>query len=343
MAEPQAKLDAFPVFMLMKGRIVTIVGGGREAFAKARLLSQSSATLRIVAPTLDYDFAEWLAERGGIAYEVCAFKSEHLEGAVLAIAATGDETIDLAVVEAARRAGIKVNAVDRPHLCDVYMPALVNRAPVAVAIGTEGAGPVLAQMIRATVEQILAPSLGQLASIAATYRGTVERLLPPGQARRRFWQGFFGGEPARAVEAGDLSLARRETSRLLERSGGAAGHVATIAVGPSADLLTLRAHRLMMSADVVVHDDSVAEAILALGRRDAERVSAGQRRDTGALLVALARDGKRVVRLAQTEGEGFATDEVDALRTAHVPFEIVPAVAEDRPRLAARRPAIAKA
>lgn len=337
MAEPQAKLDAFPVFMRVRGRACVIVGGGAEAFAKARLMAQSSAGLHVVAEAMDYDFAEWLAAHQDIRYEVGSFDPAVLEGAALVFAATGDEAADRAVVEAARRLGIPVNAVDRPHLCDFYTPALVNRAPVAVAIGTEGAGPVLAQMIRARVEQMLPPSLGRLATLAALYRGPVERILPAGNARRGFWRRFFGGEPARAVAAGDVAAARRAATRMLEASGGPAGHVALVGAGPGAeDLLTLRAQRLLMEADVIVHDALVPEAIVAMGRRDADRIAAGKRKGCHArsqgeindLLVGLARAGRRVVRLKCGDPLVFgrAGEELAALRDAGISHEIVPGV-----------------
>ena len=107
-----------------------------------------------------------------------AFSSDQVKGAALVFAATGDAEADRAIVDAARVERIPANAVDQPDYCDFYTPALVNRAPVAVAIGTEGAGPVLAQMIRAQIDQMLSPSLGKLAELATRYRKPVERLVP---------------------------------------------------------------------------------------------------------------------------------------------------------------------
>src|SRR5690606_20341957 len=143
----------------------------------------------------------------------------------------------------------------RPELCDFFTPALVNRAPVAVAIGTEGAGPVLAQMIRAQIDRMLPPSLGRLAMLAASLRDTAAMLLPRGVARRGFWRAFFTGAPARAFERGDAAGARDAANGLLEAGGRAEGHIALVGAGPGAeDLITLRAHRLLMEADVIVHD-----------------------------------------------------------------------------------------
>lgn len=330
------RLAAFPVFVRVEGREVVIVGGGDEALAKARLLRQSAAVIRVVSPEPEAALLSWAA---GADVEIVrdAYQPYHLDGAVLVFAATGDEASDRRVVEDARRAGIAVNAVDRPELCDFYTPALVNRAPVAVAIGTEGAGPVLAQMIRARIDIMLSPSLGRLATLAAAYRDAAERLLPKGTARRDFWKAFFTGATARAVEADNEAEAHRVASDLLGAEGRPAGHVALVGAGPgSEDLITLRAHRLLMEADVIVHDALVPEAVIAMGRRDAERIAAGKRKGCHAktqdqineLLVALGREGKRVVRLKSGDPLVFgrAGEEMAALRAAGVSYEVVPGV-----------------
>jgi len=277
MQKRATKLHSFPVFMRVEDRHVVIVGGGDEALAKARLLSQSSARLSVVAAHAEPALTEWLAANEA-AHIAEPYRAAHMADATLVFAASGDAELDARVSADARLRSIPVNAVDRPELCDFFTPALVNRAPVAVAIGTDGAGPVLAQMIRAAVDRMLHPSLGALASLAAAYRGAVERLLPRGDARRRFWSAFFSGTPARAVEIGSFAEAREAADELLRRRGARAGHVALVGAGPgAADLLTLRAHRLLMEADVIVHDALVPESVIAMGRRDAERIAAGKR------------------------------------------------------------------
>ncbi|MER8992785.1 siroheme synthase CysG [Mesorhizobium sp. M0590] len=335
---PQAtpKLNAFPVFMRVEGEAIAIVGGAEEALAKARLLAQSSAVLRIVSDETSPELLAFIAETGA-AHIAEAYDAAHLNGAVMVFAASGDEALDRRVAGDARRLGIPVNAVDRPELCDFFTPALVNRAPVAIAIGTEGAGPVLAQMLRSRIDRMLSPSLGPLATLAASFRDTAERLLPKGNARRRFWSDFFGGAPARAVEAGELSQAHDAAVGLLLSKEPASGHIALVGAGPGAeDLLTLRAHRLLMEADVIVHDALVPEAIVAMGRRDAERLPVGKRKgchsksqaEINALLVELGHAGKRVVRLKSGDPLVFgrAGEEMAALRDAGVAYEVVPGV-----------------
>lgn len=330
------KLNAFPVFMRVEGRLVVIVGGGEEALAKARLLVQSSAALRIVAAETEPVLAAFVSDHG-LEHVAAAYAPDHIVGAAMVFAASGEATLDARVSADARRLGIAVNAVDRPELCDFFTPALVNRAPVAVAIGTEGAGPVLAQMIRARIDRMLSPSLGPLAALAASMRETAERLLPRGNRRRRFWAEFFAGAPARAVAAGDMAGARDAATGLLGADASAAGHVALVGAGPGAeDLLTLRAQRLLMEADVILYDALVPEAVVAMGRRDAERLSVGKRKgchsktqeEINTLLVSLGRGGKRVVRLKSGDPLVFgrAGEEMAALREAGIAYEVVPGV-----------------
>ncbi|MDH6230731.1 uroporphyrin-III C-methyltransferase/precorrin-2 dehydrogenase/sirohydrochlorin ferrochelatase [Mesorhizobium soli] len=336
MTQSPAKLNAFPVFMRVEGEAVVIVGGGDEAFAKARLLAQSSARLVVVASEIAPEFAAWIAD-GAATHIAAAYEASQLEGAALVFAATGNAEQDRAISEDARRLGIPVNAVDRPELCDFFTPALVNRAPLAIAIGTEGAGPVLAQMVRAKIDRMLSPSLGSLAALASSFREVAEALLPKGNARRRFWREFFAGAPARAMERGEAEAARRAAADLLGDTGAGAGHVVLVGAGPGAeDLLTLRAHRHLMEADVIVYDALVPEAVVAMGRRDAERLPVGKRKgchsksqaEINELLVRLAREDKRVVRLKSGDPlvYGRAGEEKQALRDAGISYEVVPGV-----------------
>ena len=336
MTKDTPRLKAFPIFMRVEGEAVVIVGGGDEALAKARLLSQSSAKLAIVAADAEPALREWIAVNDAEHVDA-AYAPAHLDGAALVFAATGDESLDRLISEDARAAGIPVNAVDRPELCDFFTPALVNRAPLAIAIGTEGAGPVLAQIVRAKIDRLLSPSLGPLAVLANSFREAAERLLPKGNTRRRFWNEFFTGAPARAMEGGDQAGARRAASELMSRSAAAQGHIALVGAGPGAeDLLTLRAQRLLMEADVIVHDALVPEAVVAMGRRDADRLPVGKRKgchsksqtEINALLVDLGRAGKRVVRLKSGDPLVFgrAGEEMAALRDAGISYEIVPGV-----------------
>jgi uroporphyrin-III C-methyltransferase/precorrin-2 dehydrogenase/sirohydrochlorin ferrochelatase len=336
MNDTMPRLNAFPVFMRVEDEAVVIVGDGEEALAKARLLGQSSARLIIVSAEPEPVLKEWIAANGP-RHLAQSYAPEILDGAVLVFAATGDAALDARISADARAKSIPANAVDRPELCDFFTPALVNRAPLAVAIGTEGAGPVLAQIVRGRIDQLLSPSLGPLAALASSFREAAERVLPKGSPRRRFWSEFFKGAPAHAMATGDDAAARSAAEKLLSHAPPAAGHIALVGAGPGAeDLLTLRAQRLLMEADAIVYDALVPEAVVAMGRRDAERLPVGKRKgchsksqaQINALLVELGHAGKRVVRLKSGDPLVFgrAGEEMAALRDARISYEVVPGV-----------------
>jgi uroporphyrin-III C-methyltransferase/precorrin-2 dehydrogenase/sirohydrochlorin ferrochelatase len=327
----------FPAFHKVAGLPVLVVGDGAEAVAKVRLLSETQASIRLVTAEPSLELAALVAS-GNLEHLTGPFEAAHLDGVVLAFAASGDRTRDAAVVAAARARNVPANAVDIPELCDFYTPALVNRAPIAVAITSTGAGPVLAQKLRARIEALLPQRLGALASLADSFRGAADRVLPKGQPRRRFWSTFFEGSIADAVLAGHTDEARRLASRLLTQADTAeSGFVWLVGAGPgAADLLTLRAQRVLGEADVIVHDSLVPETVIAMGRRDAHRIDVGKRKnrhsatqeEINTILVREAQAGHRVVRLKCGDPLVFgrAGEEMAALRQAAIPFEIVPGV-----------------
>ena len=330
------QLSVFPAFFRVEGKGVVVVGNGDEALAKVRLLLNTRAKITLVADAPEAALMA-LVIQNDVGHVARPFDGGLLDGATLVFAATGVAARDRQIVAAARQRKIPANAVDQPDLCDFFTPAIVNRAPVAVAIGTEGAGPVLSQMIRAQVDQILSPSLGHLARLADLYRGAVDSLLPRGVTRRVFWRRFFSGAVADAVNAGQLAEAEREATRLLSTMEKIEGHVWLVGAGPgSEDLLTLRAQRAMMEADAIVYDALVPAEVVAMGRRDAERFSVGKRKgchsksqdEINALLVELGRAGKRVVRLKSGDPlvYGRAAEEMQALRVAGISYEIVPGI-----------------
>ncbi|MEX3010298.1 siroheme synthase CysG [Hoeflea sp. TYP-13] len=336
MTHSNRKLSTFPAFFNVAGSKVAIFGNGEEAFAKTRLLANTQATIIVYADAPEAAFSTFLRQKD-IQTVGEPYTAEQLDGATLVFAATGNSALDAGIVTDARALRIPANAVDQPEYCDFLTPALVNRAPVAVAIGTEGAGPVLAQMIRARIDQMLSPSLGTLAQLAEAYRGAVDKVLPRGATRRQFWRRFFSGRVRDEVENHDLAAAHQAATQLLHNTGRTEGYVWLVGAGPGAeDLLTLRAQRVLMEADVILYDALVPEAIVDMGRRDAERISVGKRKGCHSksqdqindLLVDLAGRGKRVVRLKSGDPlvYGRAAEEMAALRDAGIGYEIVPGI-----------------
>ncbi len=336
MFDREDQLSVFPAFFRVEGKNVAVIGNGDEALAKLRLLLNTRAAITLIADRPEASLMAVVIQND-IRHVARAFDASLIEDMTLVFAATGDHAADRLIADAARALKIPANAVDQPDQCDFLTPAIVNRAPVAVAIGTEGAGPVLAQIIRAQVDQILSPSLGPLARLATLYRDAVDHVLPKGAARRVFWRRFFTGEVADAVSLGRMPAAEREATRMLSTMNAVKGHVWLVGAGPGAeDLLTLRAQRVMMEADAIVYDALVPQAIVDMGRRDAERISVGKRKgchsksqdEINDLLVELGRAGKRVVRLKSGDPlvYGRAAEEMNALRGAGITYEIVPGI-----------------
>ncbi len=330
------RLTTFPAFFKVDKRPVAVFGNGDEAFAKVRLLLNTSADIQAFAEAPQDDYAALLTQ-GEVTHHRLPFSPERIDGMVLVFAATGEDALDRQIVDAARLKSIPANAVDQPGYCDFYTPGLVSRAPLAVAICTEGAGPVLGQIVRARIDQMLAPSLGRLARLAIEYRDAAEKNIPKGALRRNFWRRFFSGSVADSVALNDIDAAHSAAAQLLASPERPEGYVWLVGAGPGAeDLLTLRAQRVLMQADVIVYDALVPQEIVNMGRRDAERLSVGKRKgchsksqsDINKLLVSLGGDGKRVVRLKSGDPlvYGRAAEEMSALREAGIGYEIVPGI-----------------
>ena len=305
MSATKGQLSVFPVFMKVEGRFAVVVGDGANALAKASLLGESRIDIRIVSLTPSHALARYITQ-ASLHHIQSGFSPDLLEGAALVFAATGVAASDAAIVAAARSFNIPANAVDRPGLCDFYTPALVNRAPLAIAIGSEGTGPVLAQLIRARIETLLPQSTGALARLASLYRAAADRLVPRGAARRRFWRAFFEGEISRHVENNDLPSARRAATRLLKDAEPQAGFVTLVQTGSGeADLQTLRTVRALQEADLVFHQAGLSAELLALGRRDADRIALDPAQPLSGLAATLAEHAhgglRAVVLLSQPD------------------------------------------
>lgn len=293
----------FPAFLDLQGREALLLGRGEAVEAKAALLEAAGARLRRIA----------------------RFEGAHqLEGCAIAVAAGAPEADLEALFAAAQARGLPVNVVDRPAMCSFITPAIIDRAPVTVAVSTGGAAPVLARLIRQRIETVLPPGLARLARLAGRLQGAVRARLPETAARRRFLEGVLAGPVAElAVSGREAEAEAAFGAALAEADRAPPGLVHLVEPGPGApDLLTLRALRVMGEADVLLHTPEIPAAILDLARRDAERaaVPAGA---AGALLLAEAERGRRVVRLSPRADAA----EAEACRAAGIVVERVPGLA----------------
>jgi uroporphyrin-III C-methyltransferase/precorrin-2 dehydrogenase/sirohydrochlorin ferrochelatase len=310
----------FPVFLELRGRRVLVLGQGEIAHIKAAALRSAGAEVG-------------LAER---------FAPVLLDGCVLAVGADAPLAELQALSAEAQRRGVPVNIVDRPELCSFIMPAIVDRDPITIAVSTAGAAPVLARLIRARIEALLPPAYGRLAGLAERLKHDIRRRLPDVARRRAALERILGGRTAELLFAGHEAAAEAELEREVAAAETglavpATGMVALVGAGPgAADLLTLRAQRLLGEADVIVHDRLVTDEVLDLARRDAERIYVGKARadhclpqeGINALLVRLAQEGRRVVRLKGGDPFIFGRggEEAEALEAAGIPYEVVPGV-----------------
>ena len=333
-------MDYLPVFLDLRGLTVLVAGGG-EVARKIQLLRAAGARVRVIAPVLAPELAR-LHTAGDIEHLAADFAPPHLDGAALVIAATDDPLTNAAVCAAATSRSLFVNVVDDAQHCSFVMPAIIDRAPLLVAVGTSGNAPVLARHVRALLETVLPQRLGSLAALAGRWRERVRAAIPELPARRRFWDSFLDGPLAHQLLQGASAVAdiEQQFAAQLASAGtpaGVRGEVWLIGAGPGdPDLLTLRAQQLLQQCDVVLYDRLVDAAILERVRRDAERIfvgkEPGQHRLTqeriNSLLLDYAGRGLRVARLKGGDPLIFGRggEELAVLAAAGIPVIIVPGV-----------------
>lgn len=329
----------FPIFLDVDNRDVLVVGGGEKALQKLRLLAKTTARLKLVAEDVSEAIAA-LDSAHPLTILRRSFVESDVEGAAMVFAASDDPALDQAVATAARKRGLPVNVVDGPADSNFIMPAIVDRDPVVVAIGTEGAAPILAREIKSKIEAWLPAQFGRVARTAQALRHRIQETVADPTIRRRLWEALLQGKWRELVLADDAAAADRELGRQLVAARSAAqpvGSVALIGCGPGdPDLITLKAQQHLQSADVLVVDRLVNPAILEYARRDAIRIDVGKAPEGDAalqdeinqILVREAMKGQRVVRLKGGDAFVFgrAAEEMVAVRAAGIDVAVVPGI-----------------
>lgn len=309
------------------------------ASRKADGLLAAGASLEVVAPELSPKLKRYVAS-GRITYRAGRFTPSDVNGHWLVVNASDDPELGSQVFEAANGAGIFCNSVDDKARCSYITPAIIDRSPVVVAVSSGGTAPLLARKIRAQIETILPARLGQLAALASEWRHRVKDRIDDVLGRRRLWEQVFDDAVYDDVLAGRMQSARRNIAFLLQaatRPRKKEGEAWLVGAGPGdPGLLTLRAMQLMQRADVVVHDRLVSDEVLALARRDAEKISVGKapgcksttQEQINELLIRLARDGKRVCRLKGGDPFIFGRggEEIEALAKAGIRYQVIPGI-----------------
>ncbi|MCO5731672.1 siroheme synthase CysG [Rhizobium sp. SSA_523] len=350
--EPLAKL---PVFFGLDGKRVVVAGGSDGAAWKAELLVACGARVDLVCP--EEELGDVM--RGAIANHPASGDAagiRHLDhpwhlgifaGAAIALCDCETDEEAKAFYCAAKAAGVPVNVIDKPAFCEFQFGSIVNRSPVIISISTDGAAPILAQAIRRRIETLLPPTLKAWASIAQSVRAAINSRLKPGSQRRSFWEGFVDrvfrdipgpSTPADLIDVADeIASAGAHQRYMAAPDRTPAGRVTLVGAGPGdAELLTLKAVRALQAADVILFDDLVSDDVLELARREARRMLVGKRggresckqEDINATMIALAKAGKRVVRLKSGDPMifGRAGEEIECLERQGIPVDIVPGV-----------------
>jgi uroporphyrin-III C-methyltransferase/precorrin-2 dehydrogenase/sirohydrochlorin ferrochelatase len=330
-----------PIFLELGDKAAVVVGGGAVAARRAEHLLNAGARVTTFATALSDDFRE-LLDQPNFRHEARDPELKDFENSVLCFVAVEDERLSAEVWAAAKGAGAWVNVADRPRFCDFIMPSIVDRSPLVIAISTGGASPILGRMLKARLESLIPAAYGRLAELMGGFRDAVGKAIASPVMRRRFWETILEGPIAERVLSGDDQAAGVELARAIERAAtenaeAPRGEVYLVGAGPGdPDLLTFRALRLMQKADVVLYDRLTDHHVMNLVRREAERIYVGKQPEDhelpqgeiSALLVKLAKEGKRVLRLKGGDPFMFGRggEEIEALAAEGIPFQVCPGI-----------------
>jgi uroporphyrin-III C-methyltransferase/precorrin-2 dehydrogenase/sirohydrochlorin ferrochelatase len=333
-------LARLPVFLSLDGKRAVLAGGSPAAAWKAELLSASGARVDVYATDVCDELQQLAADppRGAIVINRRLWSAENFADAAIAVGAFEDDEAAATFAGAARAAGVPVNVIDKPEFCDFSFGAIVNRSPLVIGISTDGAAPVFAQAIRAKLEALLPKGFADWATAAARWRNALKLSGLSFAARRKFWQIFTAhavANPERAPAQSDFDSFIAEVKGL--GASVESGSVTLVGAGPGdPELLTLRAVRALQSADVILFDDLVSREVMDFARREARKMLVGKtgfgpsctQEDINTLMVSLAKQGKRVVRLKGGDPLifGRAAEEIAACEAANIPVDVVPGI-----------------
>jgi uroporphyrin-III C-methyltransferase / precorrin-2 dehydrogenase / sirohydrochlorin ferrochelatase len=333
-------LARLPLFFALEGKRAVVAGGGAGAVWKVELLSAAGAHVDVYPDASADEFADVAASapRGPVIIHQRAWQAADLTGAAIVIGGFENNEDAAEFAHAARSAGVPVNVIDKPQFCDFAFGAIVNRSPLVIGISTDGAAPVFGQAIRAKLEALIPRGFAAWAEAARRWRAGVKASGLSFGARRRFWQLFTANAlrwPNHIPGDGDLTSLLEMTRGQAEAAE--AGSVTLVGAGPGdPELLTLKAVRALQSADVILFDSLVDRDVLEFARREAKKMLVGKtgygpsckQDDINALMVSLARSGRRVVRLKGGDPLIFsrAGEEIAACRAAGIAVEVVPGI-----------------
>lgn len=346
-ADTRADRFYLPLYHDLQDAPCLVVGAGNTAIRKLRWLLRAQARVTVVAAEVGEEVAT-LAAAERIVLINSEFQPEHITPQLrLVVSATNNVDVNRVVSATAQAHGVLVNCVDQPALCTFIFPAIVDRHPLIVAVSSMGAAPTLSRVVRGWIEQRLPPQLGRLGALAQAFRDQVKAQIPSVAGRMQFWEQVFAGKPGQLALAGKEDEASAAMQTLLADPQTEQGWVALVGAGPGdPELITLKALRLIQSADVLLYDKLANPALLEYARRDAEQVYAGkqgpkpgdspdrpdnrsnQQGDINQRIVEFAQQGKNVVRLKGGDPfiYGRGGEEMEQAMAAGLEVIIVPGI-----------------
>jgi uroporphyrin-III C-methyltransferase/precorrin-2 dehydrogenase/sirohydrochlorin ferrochelatase len=330
-------LASLPVFFDLAGKRALLAGGSARAAWKAELLQAAGARVDVFCAEPSAELVALAASCPTIQLVPRHWQPEDFNGTTLAVGDFPTKPEAKAFHAAARLARVPANLIDRPEFCDFQIGTIIDRSPLVIGISTKGASPVFALALRGWLEALLPQAIKLWAGAAASWRTKLKARGLSNEGQRRFWEFFIAKAlGARAPEPADFDLLLT-AAQTAEPQRQGVGSVALVGAGPGdPELITLKALRVLQSADVVLYDDLVAPQIVDMARREAEKIAVGKRGyrpsckqdDIVAKLVTLAQAGKRIVRLKGGDPSVFgrANEEIAALAAANIPVEVIPGI-----------------
>ncbi|NOZ88272.1 MAG: bifunctional precorrin-2 dehydrogenase/sirohydrochlorin ferrochelatase [Deltaproteobacteria bacterium] len=211
------RYSTYPVFLLLEGKPVLVVGGGEVALRKVQGLLQSKADVTVVAPGFCKGIEE-LGRQDRIRLIKRPVVDEDLDGMALVVAGTSDGDVNYLVFEAARERGILINVVDEPKLCDFFVPSQIHRGDLTIAISTSGSAPGLSKYFRKDISSSLSPELGIFVDLIKTAREKIREMFPgddQAQKRKDMLEAVLNSQVRRLVEQGSLKEAGNLVDRII--------------------------------------------------------------------------------------------------------------------------------
>ncbi len=329
-------MKTIPLFINAESINVVIVGGGTVALRKAKDWLDKGANLTLISPQFETELLN-IAQDKALLIQRKASNCD-LDAAQVVYLATNDMRLNHQLADYAMQQGKLVNAVDQPQISNFISPAIVDREPLQIAIGSSGTSPVLARKIKSQIETSLPANLGALARLAAKFRHLVQKKFPDLTTRRKFWEQILSSDIPEKVYRYQEDEAEKALRRaLISKPAAKQGHITLVGAGPGdPDLLTLAGYKALQTADIIYYDALVSDAILKLARKDAEFVFVGKmagkhhktQTETQTLMVQSAQQGLHVVRLKGGDPFIFGRggEEVEAARQHQIDIQVIPGI-----------------